>query len=222
MKVVLTGEGADEVLGGYDIFKEAKVRHFWAQQPESTWRPGLLKRLYPYLNLTSAQSAAYLKNSSASACQTRPIRVFRICRAGRRPRSASCSGRTISAARVEGSRRSGCATRCRRELATWHPFNRGNIWKRRRCCRATCFRRRAIVCSWRARSKGASRSSITGLIEFANRLHPRYKMRVLKEKHLLKQADAGSRCRPRSCSGTSSRIGRRTPPRLSARRRPNM
>lgn len=26
------------------------------------------------------------------------------------------------------------------------------------------------------------------LIEFANRLHPRYKMRVMKEKHLLKQA----------------------------------
>ena len=61
VKVVLTGEGADEVLGGYDIFKEAKVRQFWARNPASTWRPALLKRLYPYLDLTSATSAAYLK-----------------------------------------------------------------------------------------------------------------------------------------------------------------
>ena len=48
-KVVLTGEGADEMLGGYNIFKEAKIRRFWATQPESRFRPLLLKRLYPYL-----------------------------------------------------------------------------------------------------------------------------------------------------------------------------
>ena len=29
-KVVLTGEGSDEILGGYDIFKEVKLRRFWA------------------------------------------------------------------------------------------------------------------------------------------------------------------------------------------------
>lgn len=46
-KVVLTGEGADEFLGGYDIFKEDKLRRFWARQPESKWRPKLLGRLYP-------------------------------------------------------------------------------------------------------------------------------------------------------------------------------
>ena len=49
IKAVLTGEGADEVLAGYDIFREAKIRRFWSHQPESTWRPRLFERLYPYL-----------------------------------------------------------------------------------------------------------------------------------------------------------------------------
>jgi asparagine synthase (glutamine-hydrolysing) len=49
LKVVLTGEGADEVFGGYNIFKEAKVRRFWARQPESEARAALLGRLYDYV-----------------------------------------------------------------------------------------------------------------------------------------------------------------------------
>ncbi|WP_430934283.1 asparagine synthase (glutamine-hydrolyzing) [Saccharicrinis sp. 156] len=49
IKVVITGEGADEMLGGYNIFKEAIIRHFWAKYPDSHLRPLLLKKLYPYL-----------------------------------------------------------------------------------------------------------------------------------------------------------------------------
>jgi asparagine synthase (glutamine-hydrolysing) len=45
-KVVLTGEGADEFLAGYDIFKEAKIRRFWARRPDSKIRPRLLEKLY--------------------------------------------------------------------------------------------------------------------------------------------------------------------------------
>jgi asparagine synthase (glutamine-hydrolysing) len=49
IKVVLTGEGADEMFAGYDLFREAKVRRFWARQPGSRRRPRLFERLYPYL-----------------------------------------------------------------------------------------------------------------------------------------------------------------------------
>jgi asparagine synthase (glutamine-hydrolysing) len=46
-KVVLTGEGADEILAGYDIFKEMKIRRFVAKDPSSPLRPLLFKKLYP-------------------------------------------------------------------------------------------------------------------------------------------------------------------------------
>jgi len=49
LKVVLTGEGADEVFGGYNIFREAKVRNFWAKQPTSQTRGLLIEKLYPYI-----------------------------------------------------------------------------------------------------------------------------------------------------------------------------
>jgi asparagine synthase (glutamine-hydrolysing) len=48
-KVVLTGEGADEVFVGYNIFRETKVRRFWARDPAAQARSLLLTRLYPYL-----------------------------------------------------------------------------------------------------------------------------------------------------------------------------
>ncbi len=60
-KVVMTGEGADEMLAGYDIFKEMKIRRFWARNPESELRPRLLERLYPDVKGLAGSSGAYLK-----------------------------------------------------------------------------------------------------------------------------------------------------------------
>ena len=60
LKVVITGEGADEILGGYDIFKEMAIRRFWAKQPDSQIRPLLLGRLYPEIGQLNQGNSAFL------------------------------------------------------------------------------------------------------------------------------------------------------------------
>jgi len=60
-KVVLTGEGSDEILGGYDIFKETMIRWLWAKQPDSVCRPLLLQKLYPTLPLSANKARFYLE-----------------------------------------------------------------------------------------------------------------------------------------------------------------
>jgi asparagine synthase (glutamine-hydrolysing) len=46
------------MFAGYDLFREAKVRRFWAKQPESSCRPRLIERLYPYLERSPAAQQA--------------------------------------------------------------------------------------------------------------------------------------------------------------------
>jgi len=57
-KVVLTGEGSDEIFAGYDIFKEDRIRRYWARQPSSKTRPMLLQRLYPDIFTPGSSRAA--------------------------------------------------------------------------------------------------------------------------------------------------------------------
>jgi asparagine synthase (glutamine-hydrolysing) len=61
IKVVVTGEGSDEMLAGYDIFKEAMIRRFWASNPDSSLRPLLLRKLYPYIPQIAQANVQTLK-----------------------------------------------------------------------------------------------------------------------------------------------------------------
>jgi asparagine synthase (glutamine-hydrolysing) len=187
VKVVLTGEGADEVLGGYDIFKESKVRQFWAQQPASTWRPGLLKRLYPYLDLTSEQSAAYLKEFFGVGLSNPNDPCF-----SHLPRWATTAQCKLFWSedfrkRVSGDPAQRLRESLPKELAGWHPFNRSEY-----------LEAKTLLPSYLLSSQGdrmLMSNSVEGrfpfldhrLIEWATKLHPRYKMKVLREKWLLKE-----------------------------------
>ncbi|MEO5372956.1 MAG: asparagine synthase (glutamine-hydrolyzing) [Alphaproteobacteria bacterium] len=59
---VLTGEGADELLAGYTIFKEDQIRRFWARRPDSAMRPALLGRIHHYVGSQDARSTALWRN----------------------------------------------------------------------------------------------------------------------------------------------------------------
>lgn len=60
-KVVVTGEGADEVFAGYDIFKEARLREFIARDPGSATRARALELLYPWMVRSPGRAPAFAR-----------------------------------------------------------------------------------------------------------------------------------------------------------------
>lgn len=187
-KVVLTGEGADEALGGYDIFKETKIRRFWAKNPDSSIRPRLLKRLYPYLDISPGRAQAYLQNFYGVDLQ-RPDTPF-FSHIPRWITTAKCKRffhPSLKADLADNAEQL-LAKSLSPQLDRWHYFNRAQYIE------AKTLMGGYLLCSQGDRMLMAN--SVEGrfpfldhrLIEFANRLHPNLKMRVLDEKHILKQS----------------------------------
>jgi asparagine synthase (glutamine-hydrolysing) len=72
IKVVLSGEGSDELFGGYDIFREVKIREFCRKNPDSKFRATLYKRVNNYVKGLSDQSAnslsLYYNSPDSQSC----------------------------------------------------------------------------------------------------------------------------------------------------------
>jgi len=188
-KVVLTGEGADEVLGGYDLFKEAKVRRFWSRQPRSKWRHLLLGRLYPYLAGLQAQNSSYLGAFFKVGLDRPDDPLF-----SHRPRWATTRGllRFLSDDQTDSLSGYDPIEELRSclppEFGTWHPLSQ-----------AQYLETAHLLPSYILSSQGdrvAMASAVEcrfpfldhRLVEFAARLPPRMKLRGLTEKFLLRRS----------------------------------
>ncbi len=191
-KVVLTGEGADEIMAGYDLFKEAKIRRFCARAPASTARPALFRRLYPYLSHSPASSRVYAQKFFNQGMERLDQPYFsHIPRWRTTHRLWQFFSRDVLGELGDWNQFVEIERILPREIGGWAPLNRDQYVE------AHTLLSGYLLCSQGDRVCAAN--SVEGrfpfldhrLIEFCNNLPVRYKLMGLKEKYLLKKAAQG-------------------------------
>jgi asparagine synthase (glutamine-hydrolysing) len=190
-KVVLTGEGADEAFGGYDLFKEAALRRFVARGGPSSRRSSLLGRLYPYL----AHSPTTMRQLSAGYFGSGLDRVdnpgfAHAMRLATTRRTLQFFNRDWRDRLAGWDADAALQRELPPDFARWQPLERDQYIEAKTLMSGYLLAaqgdRMAMAASIEARFPFLDHR----VIEFACRLPPRLKLRALREKVLLKRAFA--------------------------------
>lgn len=186
-KVVVTGEGADEVLAGYDIFREGRVRLFWSRDPESDKRDRAAELLYPWMARSPGSLPAFARGFFGQNLDPADPAV------SHRPRwdsTGAVKGMLSADMLAEFERSAGpdIVTMMPPQSRTWDPLSRAQ-W-----LEMTTLLPGYILSSQGDRMLMAN--SVEGrfpfldrdVVQFAAGLPARHKLCGLDEKHLLKLA----------------------------------
>ncbi len=191
-KVVLTGEGADEIMGGYDIFKEAKIRRFWAQNPGSSWRPLLLKRLYPYMEAIQRQSSPYLKSFFHVTTEDLANPFFsHLPRWELTAKLKMFLSDDVRAEIETGSTMTDLEQTLPQSFKSWNSFNQAEYLEAMHLLPGYILSSQGDRMAMAHGVEGRYPFLDHRVVEFGAKLPPRLKMKVLDQKHLLKRAASG-------------------------------
>jgi len=193
-KVALTGEGADEIFAGYNIFKEDRIRRFWAKHPDSKFRSMLLKRLYPYI-FVNADRQSIIFQVSFFKKKLKEINSPVYSHLIRWENTSMLKNffnddfkqQTTS---LETFIENYCAT-LPVDFMTWHPLSRAQYTE------INLFLSNYLLSSQGDRM--AMANSVEGrypfldhrVIEFATTIPPKFSLNGLTEKYILKEAARG-------------------------------
>ncbi len=193
LKVVLTGEGADEIFAGYDIFREDKIRRWWARHPEQRWRGMPLTRLNAFVGGDLGRAAPFvLRFYGRGLTDTQdPLYSHRI----RFSNTARCLRLFDRDVLAEAARRGDPAVRLEAGLPAG--FHAASPLGRAQHLEIATFLEGYLLHTQGDRMLMAN--SVEGrfpyldhrLTEFAGRLPDGMKLKALEEKYVLRRAGAG-------------------------------